>query len=218
MCFDCACYPRLSAYLTNKLLQKATESVILGYNIQNKDYQCLDHKIDQVYISCHVHFNENHFRFSDDIHASLTPSTWAFDLLLPPLLLRHLLLQCCRMRIWHFVLRHLLILQSHFRFLFYFRCLLLQISPSSISTSYGVSSSNSSTYNAYLSSTYNAYLLCCRMRIWHFVLRQLLILQSHFRFLFYLQCLLLQISPSSISTSYGVFSNSSTYDAYLSSR
>lgn len=59
--------------------------MFLGYSLQHKGYKCLDRKNGRVYISRHVHFNEESFPFSSPSgHHQQEPSQWAFVPILSP--------------------------------------------------------------------------------------------------------------------------------------
>lgn len=85
--FRCLCFPWLRPYSKNKLECGSTR-VLLWYSKVQKGFRCLYFLTLNVYISCHVYFDEMVFYFVGSIWQttgpkalkSVTPST----LLLPP--------------------------------------------------------------------------------------------------------------------------------------
>ena len=59
--FGCVCFPLLRSYNTHKLLPHTTPCIFLGYPTHTKGYICQDPITSQIYISRHVHFNEEEF-------------------------------------------------------------------------------------------------------------------------------------------------------------
>ncbi|KAK1431722.1 hypothetical protein QVD17_08299 [Tagetes erecta] len=59
--FGCACYPNLSATITNKLQPRSTRCIFLGYPSDFRGYRCFDLVTGRVYISRHVVFDESTF-------------------------------------------------------------------------------------------------------------------------------------------------------------
>lgn len=59
--FGYVCFPLLRPYNTHKLLPHTTHCIYLGYPAHTKCYICQDPVTSRVYISRHVHSNENEF-------------------------------------------------------------------------------------------------------------------------------------------------------------
>ncbi|KAF7814697.1 Retrovirus-related Pol polyprotein from transposon TNT 1-94 [Senna tora] len=61
--FGCTCYPHLRPYNPHKFAFKSAKCTFIGYSLQHKGYKCL-HPSGRIYISRHVHFDENDFPFA----------------------------------------------------------------------------------------------------------------------------------------------------------
>lgn len=62
--FGCLCFPWLRPYTSNKLDDRSTPCVFLGYSITQSAYFCLDRSTSRIYTSRHVLFHETVFPFS----------------------------------------------------------------------------------------------------------------------------------------------------------
>ncbi|KAM1674306.1 hypothetical protein ACFX15_039401 [Malus domestica] len=63
--FGCQCFPWLKPYTNSKLEPKSKMCVFIGYSLAHKGYRCLDPFTNRVYLSRHVHFDEQTFPFHD---------------------------------------------------------------------------------------------------------------------------------------------------------
>ena len=61
--FGCKYYPYLIFPSKNKFDKKTYPCVLIGYNMSQKEYRCLDPKTNKIYISRHVIFDENYLFF-----------------------------------------------------------------------------------------------------------------------------------------------------------
>ena len=71
--FGCICFPLLKPYNAHKILPHTTSCLFLGYPIHTKGYICQDPLTFWIYVSRHVHFNENEFLYPQPL--STSPST-----------------------------------------------------------------------------------------------------------------------------------------------
>lgn len=60
----CCYYPLLTPYAKNKLEPRSMSFVFMGYDSHRKGYRCLHLSTGQIYVSCHVIFDEETFPFS----------------------------------------------------------------------------------------------------------------------------------------------------------
>lgn len=59
--FGCLCFPWLRSYNTNKLENRTTQYVFLGYSLTQRTYICLKPSSGRIYVSRHVKFDETVF-------------------------------------------------------------------------------------------------------------------------------------------------------------
>lgn len=61
--FGCLCFPWLRPYNNNKLENRSTPCVLLGYSLSQSAYLCLQPTSGRIYVSRHVQFDEQAFPF-----------------------------------------------------------------------------------------------------------------------------------------------------------
>lgn len=61
--FGCLCFPWLRPYNANKLENKSSPCVFLGYSLTQSAYLCLQPSSGRIYVSRHVKFDETVFPF-----------------------------------------------------------------------------------------------------------------------------------------------------------
>lgn len=84
----CICFPLLRSYNAHKLLPHASPCLFLGYPAHSKGYIYQDPITSRVYISRHVHFNENEFlsslplsngpSYDSGLHSTPIPTSISF--------------------------------------------------------------------------------------------------------------------------------------------
>ncbi|XP_013617128.1 PREDICTED: uncharacterized protein LOC106323577 [Brassica oleracea var. oleracea] len=62
--FGCLCFPWLRPYAPNKLENRSSPCVFVGYSLTQSAYQCLEPVSGRLHISRHVRFNETQFPFA----------------------------------------------------------------------------------------------------------------------------------------------------------
>ncbi|CAA7037242.1 unnamed protein product [Microthlaspi erraticum] len=67
--YGCLCFPWLRPYTANKIEDRSTPSVFIGYSQTQSAYLCLQPSTGRIYISRHVRFDETVFPF----HKSASP-------------------------------------------------------------------------------------------------------------------------------------------------
>ena len=75
----------LSFSIAHKLDYRSTPCMFLGYSSSHLGYHCLDLSSNYIYISCHVQFHEQSFRFLNFVYNSASTRTT-----FPPSLFSHL--------------------------------------------------------------------------------------------------------------------------------
>jgi hypothetical protein len=73
--FGCLCYPLLASTTINKLQNRSTACVFLGYPSNHRGYKCYDISSRRIIISRHVLFDEHVFPFA---HLNPKPPTYDF--------------------------------------------------------------------------------------------------------------------------------------------
>ena len=70
--FGCVCFPWLRPYRANKLQERSTPCVFVGYSLTQSAYLCLEIQSGRLYTSRHVQFIETSFPFSSLVLPSST--------------------------------------------------------------------------------------------------------------------------------------------------
>ncbi|KFK45117.1 hypothetical protein AALP_AA1G346500, partial [Arabis alpina] len=72
--FGCLCFPWLRPYNTNKLQDRSTPCIFIGYSQTQSAYLCLQPSSGRVYITRHVKFDESSFPFNKLITPKTIPA------------------------------------------------------------------------------------------------------------------------------------------------
>lgn len=71
--FGCLCFPWLRPYTANKLENRSSPCVFLGYSLTQSAFLCLQPTTGRIYVSRHVKFDETKFPFQALLKTETTP-------------------------------------------------------------------------------------------------------------------------------------------------
>ena len=71
--FGCLCFPWLRPYVPNKLENRSTPCIFVGYSLTQSAYLCLEPLSGRIYVSRHVRFNETEYPFPQMLRPTQPP-------------------------------------------------------------------------------------------------------------------------------------------------